>query len=99
MYHTVPSGVASIAQVQIKTLQLSIKVRKAPRLEPFPFQIGNAYTLAASGNSVFNNLGANLGGALGSSFDWGLPFFLGRKVYVGIEGTPSILGTGPYWAY
>ena len=60
-----------------------------------PFQIANYNTLAASSNHVFFNLGASLPGL----FDWGLPFFLGRNVYVGIEGTTSSLGTGPYWAY
>jgi hypothetical protein len=28
-------------------------------------------------------------------FDWGLPFFFGRKVYVGVEGST----TAPYWAF
>jgi hypothetical protein len=48
-------------------------------------------------NAVFNNVAGNMSGA----FDWGLPFFLGRKVYVGIEGmsVPSTSTTGPYWAY
>jgi hypothetical protein len=44
---------------------------------------------------VFNDLGGNAAGM----FDWGLPFFLGRDVYVGIEGKSSGVGTGPYWAY
>jgi hypothetical protein len=30
-----------------------------------------------------------------NSFDWGLPFFFGRKVFVGFEGSAG----GPYWAY
>ena len=34
-----------------------------------------------------------------SSFDWGLPFFYGRRVFIGIEGQPSSLGTGPYYAF
>jgi hypothetical protein len=60
------------------------------------FQIGNASILFSSSNNVFIELGAPLPGP---SFDWGLPFFLGRSVYVGIEGKTSSLGTGPYWAY
>ena len=61
-----------------------------------PFQIGNAAILFSSVNNVFMELGAP---SPGTSFDWGLPFFLGRNVYVGIEGKTSSLGTGPYWAY
>lgn len=58
------------------------------------FQIGNASTLFASVNNVFSELGGTY-----ESFDWGLPFFLGRSVYVGIEGKTSSIGTGPYLAY
>jgi len=60
-----------------------------------PFQIANFSTLIASSNRVFSNIGAPANG----QFDWGLPFFLGRRVYIGIEDTSSSLGTGPYWAY
>jgi hypothetical protein len=58
------------------------------------FQIGNASSLFSSPNNVFIELGGT-----DTSFDWGLPFFLGRNVYVGIEERTSGLGTGPYWAY
>ncbi len=59
------------------------------------FQIANFNTLINSSNNVFSNIGASQPGL----FDWGLPFFLGRNVYIGLEGTASGLGAGPYWAY
>ena len=58
------------------------------------FQIANFSTLSAS-NNVFPTIGAYQSGG----FDWGLPFFFGRNVYIGIYETSSVLGTGPYWAY
>jgi hypothetical protein len=57
------------------------------------FTIGNASQLfSVSANSVF----PTLGGPNPSTFDWGLPFFFGRKVFIGFE-PPA--GTGPFWAY
>ncbi|MDA8430829.1 MAG: DUF3443 domain-containing protein [Geobacteraceae bacterium] len=64
------------------------------------FQIANFNSLLATSNQVFSNMGGNLFGNINSgTFDWGLPFFLGRNVAVGLAGTSSNLGTGPYWAY
>lgn len=60
------------------------------------FQIGDADTLLYH---TSNNVFIELGGPEPDGFDWGLPFFLGRSVYMGIEGKTSSLGTGPYWAY
>jgi hypothetical protein len=59
-----------------------------------PFQVANTQSLVDTHNGVFNNLGGDL-----STFDWGLPFFLGRTVFVGIEGQSSTLGTGPFFAF
>jgi hypothetical protein len=59
------------------------------------FQIGNFVSLISSSNKVFSDIGGNLP----TLFDWGLPFHLGRNVFVGFEGRSSSLGIGPYWAY
>ena len=66
------------------------------------FEIANANTvLFPSGNgnnTVFNGLGAAAGG-----IDWGLPFFLGKSIFIGLEAnTITIASTpqlGPFWAY
>ncbi|HTT72046.1 MAG TPA: DUF3443 domain-containing protein [Anaeromyxobacteraceae bacterium] len=59
------------------------------------FEIGDFEALVSSNNNAF----PDLGGTGDTSFDWGLPFHLGRKVYVGLEGESSPLGTGPLFAY
>ncbi|HEX5344571.1 MAG TPA: DUF3443 domain-containing protein [Duganella sp.] len=48
---------------------------------------------------------AQVGGTVGSStssgnyFDWGMPFFYGRRVFVVMEGETVAGKAGPYWAY
>jgi hypothetical protein len=59
------------------------------------FQIGNLISLVGSSNRVFSNIG----GAAPDLFDWGLPFYFGRNIYIGIDGMSSSLDTGPYFAY
>jgi hypothetical protein len=70
---------------------------------PVSFTIENAFYLLFSNNSgnnyVFSTLGTSADGNLTGYFDWGLPFFFGKNVYVGIAGTQSPFGMGPYWAY
>lgn len=60
-----------------------------------PFGVENAAALPG-GTAV-----ARLGGSviLGSSFDWGLPFFFGRTVFVAISGRSTPAGVGPFWAF
>ncbi len=61
---------------------------------PINFTIGNA-------DSLCNTCAAlpELGGPSPGSFDWGLPFFFGRNVFVAINGTSTPAGNGPFWAF
>jgi len=62
------------------------------------FTVANAEALTQ--NTAFSVFGTLAGtNPLGSSFDWGLPFFLGRKVYVAIEQQSTSVGAGPWVAY
>jgi hypothetical protein len=64
--------------------------------ETVKFTIGNA-------DSIFSGPTAavfpTLGGPNPGTFDWGLPFFFGRNVYVAIVGKTTPGGPGPYWAF
>jgi hypothetical protein len=64
------------------------------------FSIADAVTLFANqGDNAFSNLGGPSSNAAPFYFDWGLPFFFGRNVFVAIVGASTPGGAGPYWAY
>ena len=58
------------------------------------FNIANLLNLPQA-NSAFNNIGGSQPGY----FDWGLPFFFGKSVFVALELSSTPGGNGPYWAY
>lgn len=60
------------------------------------FTVANADSLVANSS---NAALPGLGGPSPGLFDWGLPFFYGRTVFVAIEGKSTPGGTGPYWAF
>ncbi|MBN3762707.1 DUF3443 domain-containing protein [Burkholderia sp. Ac-20365] len=58
------------------------------------FSIANSQALFATQNYAFNNLGGP-----STAFDWGLPFFFGRRIYTAIESRMTSAGRGPYYAF
>ncbi len=55
--------------------------------------------LSTHGNyAAFSNIGGTDPTGT-TSFDWGLPFFYGRRVFVGTQGQASSAGPGPFFAY
>ena len=63
------------------------------------FSLGNASAMVQSnpGFAVLGSLGAPAISA--NTFDWGLPFFYGRKVFIAIDGASTPAGVGPYIAF
>src|SRR5262249_8421262 len=58
------------------------------------FNAGNVDRVNATFSALAEATGSNPGG-----FDWGLPFFFGRTLFVAISGQSTPGGTGPFWAY
>jgi hypothetical protein len=59
------------------------------------FAIADPGTFVA-GAAAFVNLA---GGGGSTRFTWGMPFFYGRKIYIGIDQRVAGSYTGPYYAY
>ncbi|MGD1157828.1 MAG: DUF3443 family protein [Terriglobia bacterium] len=71
---------------------------------PLTFSIGNADTLFGTlANTAFNDLGGDSGTGISTDYaDFGMPFFYGKNVFVGILGTTAPSGVSApfgYYAY
>jgi hypothetical protein len=95
---TVASGFYCPASVQTRsaTFQSTTMVTKDAT-----FNIANADALLNNNPAfvAFNDLGGKVPATLSGSFDWGLPFFYGRSVFVAIEGRATAAGQGPFIAF
>jgi hypothetical protein len=78
-----------------QNLSATVRLRNGTS-ETINFSVGNASSLLASTSFAYNNLG---GGLADVTFDWGLPFYFGRRVFSVIEGRSSVAGAGPLVAY
>lgn len=61
-----------------------------------PFSVDNADTDFATNSAVLPNLAGPAGTSLQGAFDWGLPFFYGRPVYVAFESSSAAGVAGPW---
>ncbi len=98
---TIPGCTGGIAGFYCPTslITLSATLRGANTVTaPVSFSVDNASTMFVGGTkTVLPALAGNIGDS--NTFDWGLPFFYGRRVFIGIEGQSSTLGTGPLYAF
>lgn len=62
------------------------------------FRVVSAQTLFTNvSNTAFDDVAGP--GVDSTSFDWGFPFFVGRSVYLALDGATTPGGDGPYYAY
>jgi hypothetical protein len=66
------------------------------------FTVYDADTLFAANVSAVDDLAGPWGTVTANdpnAFDWGFPFFIGRNVYLALDGATTSGGAGPYVAY
>jgi hypothetical protein len=63
------------------------------------FTVGNAETMLNNPFDAYPQLAGTLPPGNAGSFDFGLPFFFGRRVAVAVQGFTTKVGTGPYIAF
>jgi hypothetical protein len=65
------------------------------------FDVGNAITMLNNdpNGDAFPQLAGGLPAGNEASFDYGLPFFYGKRVAIAVEGEKTSVGTGPYIAF
>ena len=81
-----------------KTLSLSAVNTSANNVAsgPVDFKVENLQALDSTIRAA--SVGGSIGRSNSRTFDWGMPFFFGRTVFVGIDQS-TLGGPGPYWAY
>jgi hypothetical protein len=63
------------------------------------FTVGDAGTMVQQNVAAYPQLGGPLGTAAPQTFDFGLPYFYDRNVFVAVEGMSAGGATGPFFAY
>jgi hypothetical protein len=83
----------AVAPQNIFAVNTGIGANNATNTVNFALQDPTTFVQTAS---AFIDLG---GGGGSTNFTWGMPFFYGRKVYIGIEQRAAGSYTGPFYAY
>jgi hypothetical protein len=83
----------AIAPLSLFAVNSGVGVNNATDTVQFAISDPNSFVANAS---AFDNLG---GGGGSTTFTWGMPFFYGRKIYIGIDQKVSGSFTGPFYAY
>ena len=81
------------------TLPLSIQGMNGVMANNLTFSVGNAQTMLNNNSDAYPQLAGTLPAGNTGTFDYGLPFFFGRRVAVAVENKTTTVGTGPYIAF
>jgi hypothetical protein len=80
-------------------LDVSIQGMNGVMANNLTFGVGNTETMLNSNFDAFPQLAGTIPAGNSGTFDYGLPFFFGKRVAVAVEGATTKAGTGPYIAF
>ena len=83
----------AVAPMSVVAVNTGVGVNNASSTVPFAIDDPNSFVANAA---AFVGLA---GGGGATNFVWGMPFFYGRTVYIGIDQRVAGTYTGPYYAY
>ncbi|HTB89861.1 MAG TPA: DUF3443 domain-containing protein [Steroidobacteraceae bacterium] len=81
------------------TLPITIQGVNGTMTNNLTFGVGNTETMLNSNFDAYPQLAGTLPAGNAGSFDYGLPFFFGKRVAVAVQGAMTTAGTGPYIAF
>jgi Protein of unknown function (DUF3443) len=81
------------------TLPVSIQGMNGTITNNLTFDVGNAQTMLNNNFDAYPQLAGTVPAGNAGTFDYGLPFFYGRRVAVAVENDKTSVGTGPYIAF
>jgi hypothetical protein len=80
-------------------LEVSIQGMNGVMANNLTFGVGNTETMLNSNFDAYPQLAGTIPAGNAGTFDYGLPFFYGKRVAVAVEGAMTTAGTGPYIAF
>jgi hypothetical protein len=80
-------------------LEVSMEGMNGVMANNLVFDVGNTQAMLNNNFDAYPQLAGTLPPGNAGSFDYGLPFFYGKRVAVAVEGATTKAGTGPYIAF
>jgi hypothetical protein len=80
-------------------LEVSIQGMNGTMANNLTFGVGNTETMLNNNFDAYPQLAGVLPAGNTGTFDYGLPFFYGKRVAVAVQGATTKAGTGPYIAF
>jgi Protein of unknown function (DUF3443) len=82
-----------------QNLEVSIQGMNGVMANNLTFGVGNTETMLNSNFDAYPQLAGTLPAGNAGTFDYGLPFFYGKRVAVAVQGATTTAGMGPYIAF